>query len=510
MTSDERNQRLTRRRFIHHTGAITAGVAFAPFALDLTGCGGQGAASQSGSDSSMSAAGKPGAMDEDMHASGGSGGQRLPPPTAAGKGGNMASGAPSQVASAGGMPGAGGRAGAANIGGAGGEGGKSMAASGGGQVGAAMPAADGGNAIAAGAVLLGLYDGDGGDALRGAVKRLDFSWLKPGDTVLIKVATNSQYKHPTTTSPNGVVAMVKELKARGAGRVIVADQAGVEHVRLTSMGRYGMTSDMWAMNGMNAVTPDAEAHFFDDQPFDTGYFSATLPDGNRWPRGMYIPSVIKEADHIIYMPRIGTHILAGVTVGHKSAIGWLRDDSRHDLHNDAQDFYEKYTEVNYTKEIRDRFRMIVTVSEAVLLKGGPDTGTNYALKPVMVTASSSMANHDAVACSVLVTLNKTVMMTSAGSMTYNPSSAPQNNAFFANGAGVPTGAAGPWTSGSMQTMYTAHKFEDGITKDRAITRGWQLTGGTPKTIQVVQDGSALDATLKSGLMTHGEGIYAMG
>ena len=89
---------------------------------------------------------------------------------------------------------------------------------------------------------------------------------------------------------------------------------------------------------------------------------------------------------------------------------------------------------------------MVTVSEAVLLKGGPDTGTNYTLKPVMVTASTRLANHDAVAGSVLVTLNKTVMMTSPGTMTYSPSSAPSNNAAFANGLGVPTGAAGAWTS----------------------------------------------------------------
>jgi uncharacterized protein (DUF362 family) len=369
-----------------------------------------------------------------------------------------------------------------------------------------MPAMNG-NAIASGAVLMGLYKGDGTAAVAAAVKRLDFSWLKQGDTVLIKVATNSQYKHPTTTSPNGVKALVKELKARGASKVIVGDQAGVEHVRLSAMGRYGKTTDMWTMSGMGDVMSDAEGHAFDDQPFDSGYFSATLPPDNHWPRGMYIPSIIQQVDHIIYMPRIGTHILAGNTIAHKSAIGWLRDDSRHDLHNDAMNYYEKYTEVNYTKEIKDRFRMVVTVSEAILLHGGPDTGTNYALDPVMVTASSSMANHDAVASSVLVTLNKNVTRVDPGTMTYNASSAPSNNAFFAGGAGVVTGAAGPWTSGSSRTMYTAHPFEMGVSKDRALMRGWELGGGKPSSIKVVVDGEPLDEMLKTGLTTHGEGLY---
>jgi hypothetical protein len=69
-------------------------------------------------------------------------------------------------------------------------------------------------------------------------------------------------------------------------------------------------------------------------------------------------------------------------------------------------------------------------------------------------------------------------------MTYNRSSAPQNNAFFASGVGVVTGDAGPWTSGSTSSMYTAHPFEDGVSKDRAITRGWALSGGKPMSIQV--------------------------
>jgi uncharacterized protein (DUF362 family) len=303
--------------------------------------------------------------------------------------------------------------------------------------------------------------------------------------------------------------MIAELKARGA-KVIVADQAGVEHVRASAMGRDGKTSDMWQMSGMAAAVTDATPHFFDDQPFDTGNFSATLPDGHHWPRGMYLPGIIKQADHIIYMPRIGTHILAGLTLSHKSAIGWLRDDSRHDLHNDAQDYYEKYTEVNYTKEIADRYRMTVTVSEAILLHGGPDTGTNYKLDPVMVTASTRMANHDAVAASVLVTLNNNITTVDPGTMTYSGASAPTNNAFFANGLGVATGAAGPWVSGSTQTMYTAHAFEDGVTKDRAISRGWVLSGGKPTSIQVVLDGEPLDSMLKSGLTTHGEGLYMFG
>jgi hypothetical protein len=252
----------------------------------------------------------------------------------------------------------------------------------------------------------------------------------------------------------------------------------------------------------------AEVYFFDEQPFDTGYFAATLPDGHHWPRQMFIPSIIREVDHIVYMPRIGTHVLAGNTLGHKSAIGWLRDDSRHDVHNDALSFYEKYTEINYTKEIRDRFRMAITVSEQLLLHGGPDIGTPYAMTPVLVHASTSLANHDALGASILNTLNTQYTTVSPGTQTYSGSIAPTLNTFFANGTGVGTGAAGPWVSGSSQTVYTAHAWEQGITKDRAIGRGWALSGGKPSSIRVIGDGAALAAPVRGGIVTHGEGLYS--
>jgi hypothetical protein len=210
------------------------------------------------------------------------------------------------------------------------------------------------------------------------------------------------------------------------------------------------------------------------------------------------------------MPRIGNHVLAGVTLSQKSAIGWIRDDSRHDLHNDAMDYYEKYTEINYTKEIRDRFRMAVTVSEKVLLHGGPDTGTPYDMNPVLVHASTSMPNADALGASMLVTLNGKYTTVAPGTQVYNASQAPSSNSFFANGFSVVTGKAGPWTSGSTQTLYTPHMWDQGITKDRAIARGWELSGGKPTMIDIVLDGEPLDADVKSGLVKHGEGMYNFG
>lgn len=364
--------------------------------------------------------------------------------------------------------------------------------------------------IGDGDVLLGLYAGDARSSVIAGSDRLDFSWLRQGDSVLIKVASNSGNPHPAVTSPQAVLGMIEVLEAHGAGRVIVADQAGVEWVRLSAQGRFSSTRERWNTNGLIAVEANAEVYFFDDHGFDTGYFEATLPPNHHWPRGMWLANLIREVDHIVYMPRIGQHVLAGLSLGHKMAVGFLRDDSRHDFHNDAENFYDKYTEINYTQEIASRLRLTVTAGEQILLHGGPDEGTALRTDVPVLVASNRLANHDAVASSMLVHFNAVTPQTYNGLYVYNRTSAASANGVFAGGFGVETGDAGAWVSGSPSTRYTAHAFEAGITRDVATTRGWELSGGRPTHINVIPAGRTIDPALRDAIEAHGEGLYAIG
>ena len=54
----------------------------------------------------------------------------------------------------------------------------------------------------------------------------DFSWLSKGDRVLIKMALNSGNPYPATTDPWSVKCMVKLLREKGAGRILVGDKSG--------------------------------------------------------------------------------------------------------------------------------------------------------------------------------------------------------------------------------------------------------------------------------------------
>lgn len=376
-----------------------------------------------------------------------------------------------------------------------------------GSTGQSAAGAEAASALGAADILFGLYQGDAGNAVRSAAAKLDFSWLKSGDSVLIKVASNSGDPHPAVTSPAAVKAMVAELKQRGAGRVVVADQAGVEWVRLSAQGRYSSTREQWASNGLLAAEGDAEVYFFDDQGFGAGYFQATLPSGHHWPRGAWLSNVIKQVDHVIYMPRLGAHQLAGLSMGLKIAVGWLRDDSRHDLHKDARYFHAKYTELTFADELRSRLRLIVTACDKALLHGGPDTGTIYDLDPAIVIASANIANHDAVACSTMVTLEKAVAST-AGPTTYIAATAAMSNTFFANGLLVSHGAAGRWVSSAPTSLLVVDAFDRSVDGCAAVARAWQLSGGAPSAVRVVLDGQPIDSSLRDGIQAHGKTLYS--
>jgi uncharacterized protein (DUF362 family) len=328
---------------------------------------------------------------------------------------------------------------------------------------------------------------------------LDWSWLTRGDRVFVKLASNSGEVHPATTSPTAVRAMVKALRARGAGRIIVGDQGGVASVRLIEGGaRVGATRALFAKNGLLQAIEEsgAEVHCFEEHGFHDGYVMATLPrvDGvpSAWRRAPFIARVVTEVDHIVALPRLSSHLLAGYTHGHKLAVGYLRDDSRHMMHAEADTMYEKYTELNHALELSSRLRLVVTVAERVLVDGGPDGGSIADADPRLVVATGNLAHHDVVTVGLLSWAKAQLPITDrTPGLPFGPL-ASANNAAFVAGLGLATGL--PWTSADKPgiAFYGAHDFMAGLKDDRCLQHAYRLRGGAPERIalDVVGDDSA--------------------
>ena len=364
-------------------------------------------------------------------------------------------------------------------------------------------------------VVLGLFPRDGElnsrMAVREVCRELDWSWLRRGDSVFVKLSSNSGDVHPAATSPNAVRGIVAELLDRGAGRVLVGDQGGVEYVRLAKGDkRHGSTEALMRKNGLHEAIVDSGArpYAFDEYGYETGYFQASLPLGDsHWREPPYVAKVIREVDHIIYLPRLASHVLAGYTHGHKIAVGWLRDDSRFQMHFEAGSFQEKYVEVNYIPDIRERLRLVITLAEQVLLNVGPDVGTIATPDSWIVIASSRLANHDAVSVAVLAYVDgKTPDGVHFIPPAYGSLSNFANWTFLSQIVPVHTGI--PWGKPRMlsyQRLRT-HRYQTGIASDLALSRAYQILGGRPTSIPVHSAGRAPDAEFRTFLRAYGNGV----
>ncbi|WP_457553820.1 DUF362 domain-containing protein, partial [Desulfobacula sp.] len=230
----------------------------------------------------------------------------------------------------------------------------------------------------------------------------DLSWLSPGDSVFIKIACNSKNDHPAVTNPKAVHAIVTFLKNHGAGSVYVGDQSGVESVRLTDNGRVSSTQELMRKNGLLDAINDSGAtlHCFDDQGWN-GYYNEQPDFESTWKNGIWLPNIIRDVDHIIYLPRLGTHALAGYTCAIKNAVGWLRDDSRLELHQKGDTFFEKFAEINHFSGIRNKLRFTLTIAESALLNIGPDIGSKHKFDGTLFLASKNLVDHDYLASLLL-------------------------------------------------------------------------------------------------------------
>ena len=244
--------------------------------------------------------------------------------------------------------------------------------------------------------LQGLQD-VGDEAVASTVRNIilqatgDLSWLSNGDTVLLKPALNSPDPYPATTHPAVVQATAALCAERGA-RVVIGDQSGIEHVLHHPGGVLrGSTAANFVCSGM-AVPGDPRFIGFEDGGWDGGFFHYRSGRTASWKDGFFITTRVKEADHIISLPRVSSHSMAGATLGFKNMVGLLREDSRMEFHangpmnpfilrsaggsslvshdDGSSRFFEKIVEIS--DAVRDKLRLTLSAATVVPATFGPD------------------------------------------------------------------------------------------------------------------------------------------
>jgi len=306
----------------------------------------------------------------------------------------------------------------------------------------------------------------------------DFAWLSRGDAVFIKPALNSGHPYPATTSPQAMGAMVELLKEKGAGRVIVGDMSGIEHVKLSSGGLSGSTRQLMEAAGLAEAVraAGAEMHFFEEAGWQA-FYEDTPISGAHWKRGLMMPNILKEVQHIVLMPRCARHVLAGSTLGLKAAVGYWRTDTRLEYHRDASTFQEKTADGNTVETLLRKQRLVLSAADKILTTFGPDKGRVFQPENGLVMASESVVAHDMVSLAWLLENRNHI-----------PSSEKEGLKDPYNYQ-VAVTVANHWVVGKLggwRPVFAAEKLTrndiNTIWDDRVLNQAYRVFGGLPRVV----------------------------
>jgi uncharacterized protein (DUF362 family) len=304
----------------------------------------------------------------------------------------------------------------------------------------------------------------------------DFSWLSKGDNVFIKPALNSGSPYPATTNPPAIGGIIELLKEKGAGRVIVGDMCGIEHVKLSPEGVSGSSRRLMEVSGMaRAVrTAGGEIHFFEEAGWNA-FYEDTPAAGSHWKYGLMMPNILKAVTHIILMPRCGRHVLAGSSLGLKAVVGYWRTDTRLEYHRDAATFQEKTAEGNTVETLRKKQRLVLSAADRILITFGPDKGKVFQPENGLVIASEAAVAHDMVSLAWLIENRKGFSL----SLKDEFIDSSKLVARFANHCIV--SKLGGWRPALLSEKLTKDNI-NAIWDDRVLNCAYQVFGGVPRVI----------------------------
>jgi len=320
----------------------------------------------------------------------------------------------------------------------------------------------------------------------------DFSWLSKGDAVFIKPVNNSDSPYPATTSPAAIASMIGLLREKGARRVIVGDMSGVRNLRFSPKSLSGSSRALMIASGLaKAVqTSGGELHCFEESGWEVFY--EDFPSaGSHWKRGLMMPNILKEIQHIVLMPRCSRHVLAGSSLGLKAAVGYWRHDTRLEYHRDAATLQEKTAEGNTVATLRDKQRLVISAADKVLATYGPDNGYVFEPDHGLIIASDSVVAHDMVSLAWLLE-NRRIMPAS------------ERDGFMDTNRLIPqlanrivTGWLGGWEAALASETMNKDSI-NAIWDDRVLARSYELFGGVPA-ILLESANSAFPEALKNRL-----------
>ncbi|HHT9126631.1 MAG TPA: DUF362 domain-containing protein [Candidatus Brocadiia bacterium] len=229
-------------------------------------------------------------------------------------------------------------------------------------------------------------------AIEMAVEMIDgLSFIKPGNTVLIKPAVNSEVPFPAATDPLMLSTIITMVRERDAGTIIVAERSGVWRDTERCMKATGTYKA--------AVESKAEVIFLEKVEYVKVHPS--LSPG--WMFGYSLPKMLSKPapegfnqgiDHIISLPTVRTHNSADFTMSLKNNMGFIAQWDRNWMHTSLR-LQERIAELGLTIKPS----LIVLDGRKAFCTGGPNKGELKS--PGVIIAGKNMVACDALGLAVL-------------------------------------------------------------------------------------------------------------
>ncbi len=220
-------------------------------------------------------------------------------------------------------------------------------------------------------------------AVRQAVNKIGLPRVKR-KKVLIKPNCNSPDKYPGTTNPEVVVQLIELCQKAGAKEIIVGDKSSVFWLDSTE-------SIMKAIGLWQAVeATGAKILSFDKDEWVELKSQKVM----HW-RSFKIPRIVTEAEVIISVPVIHTHLITQISLSLKNSVGILDGWNRKVMHLSG-DVQEKIAELNLVYGVD----LVILDGSRALISGGPDKGEM--VEPNTIVASKSRVQADIAAYKLLV------------------------------------------------------------------------------------------------------------
>jgi uncharacterized protein (DUF362 family) len=205
--------------------------------------------------------------------------------------------------------------------------------------------------------------------MRGVALMGDFSFIRPGQRVLLKPNMTGPLPPPTTTSPAVLVELIRQCYQAGAGEVIVGERT---FAPLNTTGVFGYKGYEQGTKSMQMYVEEAGAAF---RPFDDEPWVEVSPAGAvDFDQPIRIPQLLAEVDHFINVPAMKTHSIASFTMTMKNLFGCVHPDIRNgQVHNSPKNAGDPDRQKRMFAEMNLAFHPTVNVMDAIvsLTTGGP-------------------------------------------------------------------------------------------------------------------------------------------